>query len=153
MKISGKEAVSPVIGVILMVAITVVLAAVLYVWVSSMTTTAPITPFITMTAATSDTGTGYTQGNVTWTITSPSRADIKWADVPQTSAKFLDDGTAITPTAVTWPGTTYVSGGDTIKATFLRSAVTSGSIIKLILVYTPSSGTCGESQTTFTWVV
>ncbi|MDI6708842.1 MAG: type IV pilin N-terminal domain-containing protein, partial [Candidatus Thermoplasmatota archaeon] len=34
MKIKEKEAVSPVIGVILMVAITVVLAAVLYVWVS-----------------------------------------------------------------------------------------------------------------------
>jgi len=38
-KIKNKEAVSPVIGVILMVAITVVLAAVLYVWVSGFMTT------------------------------------------------------------------------------------------------------------------
>jgi len=37
-KIKNKEAVSPVIGVILMVAITVVLAAVLYVWVSGFMT-------------------------------------------------------------------------------------------------------------------
>lgn len=40
----NQEAVSPVIGVILMVAITVVLAAILYVWASSFIGTAKATP-------------------------------------------------------------------------------------------------------------
>lgn len=39
-----KEAVSPVIGVILLVAITVVLASVLYLWVSAMVVTSKSTP-------------------------------------------------------------------------------------------------------------
>ena len=45
---TDEEAVSPVIAVILMVAITVVLAAVLYVWASSFLNTTENAPFLQM---------------------------------------------------------------------------------------------------------
>ena len=75
--IKNKEAVSPVIGVILMVAITVVLAAVLYVWVSGMMGTTPVSP-PTLTA----TCTANNQaGNITkWYVGSGTAkvSDVTW---------------------------------------------------------------------------
>ena len=55
-----KEAVSPVIAVILMVAITVVLAAVLYVMVSGLITDTQTTPRLSMQAANSNDGQNWT---------------------------------------------------------------------------------------------
>jgi len=57
-KIKNKEAVSPVIGVILMVAITVILAAVVYIWVTSLMPSVKETPAISGT--TSASGNGFT---------------------------------------------------------------------------------------------
>lgn len=157
MKINGKEAVSPVIGVILMVAITVVLAAVLYVWVSSMTPTGGGTPYCTLSASSSgtsgSTAAGYTQVNVTWMVSSPSRADVKWSDVANASSKILADGVAITPDAKVFPPSTsvYVTGGDTITVRLLRSAVASGTVVKLVLVHVPSGGTFAESSITLSY--
>lgn len=156
MKINGKEAVSPVIGVILMVAITVVLAAVLYVWVSSMTPTGGGTPYCTLSASTSGTGAAsgadiYTQVNVTWMVSSPSRADIKWSDVPNASAKYLDDGVVITAVAVTYPDGIYITGGDIITATLNRATVVTGSSIRLVLVHVPSGGTLADSAVTLSY--
>lgn len=114
------------------------------------------TPYCTLSASTSGTETGKTQFNVTWMVSSPSRADIKWSDVPNASAKYLDDGVAISAIAVSYPTGTYVTGGDIIRATFTRtgygsSPVATGSIVKLILVYVPSGGTFAESSVTMSY--
>ncbi|MDI6856610.1 MAG: type IV pilin N-terminal domain-containing protein, partial [Candidatus Thermoplasmatota archaeon] len=85
MKIKEKEAVSPVIGVILMVAITVVLAAVLYVWVSGFMGGGAQTPTISLgmvTVKRNETLPGW--ANVSWPIAGVSRADIKWDEISLT---------------------------------------------------------------------
>ncbi|MEW6069748.1 MAG: archaellin/type IV pilin N-terminal domain-containing protein, partial [Candidatus Thermoplasmatota archaeon] len=79
MKIREKEAVSPVIGVILMVAITVVLAAVLYVWVSGfMGGGGAMTPVGAL--AIPALGAGGSHYNITVNSVSPATdpAKIKW---------------------------------------------------------------------------
>lgn len=110
------------------------------------------TPYCTMSASTSGTETGKTKVNVTWMVSCPSRADIKWSDIPKSSAKVLDDGVAISnPTWKTWPTGTYVTGGDVITMTLNRTTVASGSIVKLILVHAPSGSTFGVSSVTLTY--
>ena len=76
-KIKNKEAVSPVIGVILMVAITVVLAAVLYVCVSGMMGTTPVSPPTLTASCTAN----NQAGNITkWYVGSGTAkvSDITW---------------------------------------------------------------------------
>lgn len=117
-------------------------------------TTGGGTSYCTLSASTSGTGTGQSQVNITWMVSAPSRADIKWSDIPQASAKVFDDGVVITsPTFAVWPSGTYVTGGDIIRVTLNRSSVASGSIIKLILVYAPSGGTLAESSVTVSYTV
>lgn len=59
MKIKSKEAVSPVIGVILMIAITVILAAVVYLWVIGFIGGGKVTPTVSMTLMTGIGGDKY----------------------------------------------------------------------------------------------
>ena len=72
--VEGEEAVSAVIGVILMVAITVAIAATVYVYVSGMLT--PTTTGKVMSAV----QTGTVAGNVTYKVTSVD-AGILWSNV------------------------------------------------------------------------
>jgi len=94
--VNGEEAVSAVIGVILMVAITVAIAATVYVYVSGMLpgptgsqkTVGAITHFV-------DT----TLNNATFKVTQTD-AGIAWADV---SCKFSNEaGTNVSSSAVDW---------------------------------------------------
>ena len=104
-KIKNKEAVSPVIGVILMVAITVVLAAVLYVWVSGfmVTTGAPVR--ISVSVA----GSNDTANQTTWIVDSAPSDKIDRAGL---SFKLIAaDGTATSPT--TSAGTLAYGDGST----------------------------------------
>jgi flagellin-like protein len=78
----ADEGVSPVIAVILMVAITVVLAGVVYVWVMSMTATRVAAPTIRMTLKDASpilNDTDQSQ-NVT-TLTSDGPDKVKWGDI------------------------------------------------------------------------
>ncbi len=141
-----------VVIVLLVILVPAILAAVLYGWVSGMAPSGGGTPYCILSASTSGTESGKTQVNVTWMVISPSRADIKWSDIPQASAKVYDDGVVISsPTFLVWPSGTYVTGGNTITVTLTRATVTSGSIIKLVLVHAPSGGTFGESSGTLTY--
>jgi flagellin-like protein len=74
-----KDAVSPVIATILMVAITVVLAAVLYVMVMGFGGQGgQETPTITMTY---QKNAGAPAGNYTFTVVGVTANDIKWTDI------------------------------------------------------------------------
>jgi len=112
-KIKNKEAVSPVIGVILMVAITVVLAAVLYVWVSGfmVTTGAPVR--ISVSVA----GSNDTANETTWIVDSAPSDKIDRAGL---SFKLIAaDGTATDPDPSYGDGLTtgYLNTGDTFTIT------------------------------------
>jgi flagellin-like protein len=116
------SAVSPVIATILMVAITVVLAAVLYVMVLGLGTTGTITPTI-------GTNKGSTSTAVTWTVSAISGgSNILKTDV-YVQVKYASNGTfAITTTLLSTASTThgflyssasgtglYISVGDTFS--------------------------------------
>jgi flagellin-like protein len=110
--VNGEEAVSAVIGVILMVAITVAIAATVYVYVSGMLPTskgAPPSMSITQNGAISTYG-GETRVN--FSIDSAS-ADAKWSDL-KIQVGSVDYGI---PTAVpTLQGSSFKSSGTPIKA-------------------------------------
>ncbi len=111
-------------------------------------------PYCTLSSATiSGTETGKTQVNVTWTVTGVSRADIKWSDSPQAYAKILKNNTSMSSGFMwkTWPTGTYVTDGNTITVTLNRTAVDSGSIIKIVLVYAPAGCTFSESSVTLNY--
>ena len=115
--IKNKEAVSPVIGVILMVAITVVLAAVLYVWVSGFMTTTTGGVYAISTGSWSGSTNNLT-ASVSVISTTPS-SGIKWSDI--TWQLYNVTGTAIETTAtLTWSATTQTGGplgtGEYLKA-------------------------------------
>jgi flagellin-like protein len=115
----NEDGVSPVIATILMVAITVVLAAVLYVMVLGLGTTGTITPTI-------GTNKGSTSNAVTWTVSAISGgAQILKTDV-YVQVKYASNGTfAIQTVALATASTThgmtysaassgnYISVGDT----------------------------------------
>ena len=120
----NKEAVSPVIATILMVAITVVLAAVLYVMVMGFGGTSGNTPTATMTYQKTAAGT------YTFTVAGVTRNDIKTTDV--TIVISPSAGVTSTPT---YAGT-YIGAGDTI----VFSGLTSGTLYAFTLKYTPTGG-------------
>jgi len=89
----NEEGVSPVIATILMVAITVVLAAVLYVMVLGLGTTGTITPTI-------GTNKGSTSNAVTWTVSAISGgAQILKNDV-YVQVKYASNGTFAIQTVI-----------------------------------------------------
>ena len=109
--IKNKEAVSPVIGVILMVAITVVLAAVLYVWVSGfmVTTGAPVR--ISLSVA----GSNDAINQTTWIVDSAPADKIERVSL---SFKLIAaDGTTTSVTPVYGAVATYLNTGDTFNIT------------------------------------
>jgi flagellin-like protein len=116
----NKEGVSPVIATILMVAITVVLAAVLYVMVSGYMTGGggtPVSGSLTYLAGSSN----PTTGNATFTLALNTPANPVLTDV---TVKILDPNGDIAATATyTWShlvsDATHVQGGDRLKITDL----------------------------------
>jgi len=160
-----SEAVSPVIATILMVAITVVLAAVLYVMVLGFGGTSTQTPAAT-----------YQKNTITngqkITIVSITKTDVPWDDVKiQVSdgttilawsptkaaqstttsiplgAQTLSTGLSVSVNLTDVSGNGFVSGTDyfTIQAT--TGAFASGTQYTAVLLYEPSGERCGQSIT------
>jgi len=144
--VEEKEAVSAVIGVILMVAITVAIAATVYVYVSGMLGGGTqSTPSVSLTAAP---GSGHdcllTVGTITETGILWSDCDFTIVDVTDTDE--LTNGTDVD---VAWSGGT-VTGGDII--TIIETGGTSGFCVegnqyRFTLSYSTTGGTMG----TVTW--
>ena len=155
----GKEAVSAVIGVILMVAITVAIAATVYVYVSGIIGPGTgSTPNVSVTVDTSD-------HNATLTVGTPTANDIEWTDVSYVLAD-LTNATEITQVAttdnngkgtihLTAPTTTYVKGGQIISLVLAENkgsfdaddALVDGHEYRFTLSYDPTGGSMG----TVTW--
>ena len=122
-----KDAVSPVIATILMVAITVVLAAVLYVMVMGFGGGGgQETPTITMNYQKDSTG------NYTFTVVGVTANDVAWDDI--TFVWSPEDGSA------NWDlqssDTDYVGAGDTV----LLADPVAGTTYTLTLKYAPTGG-------------
>jgi flagellin-like protein len=156
-----SEAVSPVIATILMVAITVVLAAVLYVMVLGFGGTSTTTPAAT-----------YSKATITYgqkiTIISITKTDVPWDDVKIQ----LSDGTTIvqwspakanqlTSTAYNYStntlggvtvvcvltdvsGNGYVSGTDYFTLKYQGTAFSSSTTYTAVLLYKVTGERCGQ---------
>ncbi|RLF43157.1 MAG: hypothetical protein DRN18_00805 [Thermoplasmata archaeon] len=152
--VEGREAVSAVIGVILMVAITVAIAAAVYIYISGILTTTPkSTPAVPLSSAPSGT-------DCTITV-STSEPGIKWNS---TSFTFVNvsNGTSITVkytklndsgsvkyyqwgnVNITLPGTEKITSGQIIKITGLGSDYS----YKFTLIYNPTGGVMGTTDWT-----
>ena len=133
----GEEAVSAVIGVILMVAITVAIAATVYVYVSGIIGPGTgATPSVSITAAPSG-------GACIITVGTPTQSDIQWADCWYNLVN-ISSASAQTDSTVVWPTTTMVRGGDIIS---ISNALADNAQYRLTLVYNSTGGTMG----TVTW--
>jgi len=128
----NKEAVSPVIATILMVAITVVLAAVLYVMVMGFGTSNGSTPTATMTYAKAS-GSGNND-NYSFVVAGVTRNDIKWSDI--TAVVAITGGDTAPANVVTKPTTGFVGAGDVITITGLDATKSTSFTLK----YTPTGG-------------
>jgi flagellin-like protein len=159
-KQADERAVSAVIGVILMVAITVAIAATVYVYVSGMVGgNAKSTPTISLIPDSSD-------KNVTLTVGSVSSSGVLWADTSYTlvdktnSTQFQGSawgtpghqfGATANVIIVTQPTPTTVTGGQiiTIKGTAAGTVngLTKSHSYTFTLIYVPTGGTLS----TATW--
>ena len=152
----GQEAVSAVIGVILMVAITVAIAATVYVYVSGMVGgNAKSTPTVSLIPDGND-------QNCTITLGSVSSSGVLWSDVTYTlvnktqATQFIPTtfGTAHawgTSTAITVgnPTTqTNMAGGQIITIKGAPIGLTKGSSYTLTPQYRPTGGTLGTASWT-----
>jgi len=153
----NRSGVSPVIATILMVAITVVLAAVLYVMVMGFGGTSSSAPTGTFTSAAKSS----TANTMVFTFNTMSKdtqfTDCKVSIVKDSGASSLTPALATGSTGVTTTDTTYkvvstdlggdgkISNGDylTISATTL----TSGSTYTVTLLYNDGSQICQKSLT------
>jgi len=133
----NEEAVSPVIGVILMVAITVVLAAVVFVLVSNLSKNSnTAAPNIT-----------FNQDNSGHTLTIVSAdASASWANIKQSTTGGC---------TVKFQGATTVTSGSSVASTsvvagdFLSVAGSSGSSCTISLTYTTVNQLLGSWTFTF----
>lgn len=152
--IQQKKPLSAGLAVVIVLVIllpSVILGMVLSVWVSSMTPTDGAAPTITLTHTGTVSWTGVSRVNVTWMISGVSRSDIKWTDTPTSSMKILVGGASVVATITKNAGGTYVTGGDTISANMTATVCPTGSVVQLIIVYTPTGSTCGTVTTTVTY--
>ena len=83
--LKDKRAVSPVVGVILMVAITIVLAATIYVWVSSLSSPAVTAPSINLRGTFADSDNNGSIDQLVLTVVSV-QGDAKWEDLQITAS-------------------------------------------------------------------
>jgi flagellin-like protein len=125
--IGGEEAVSAVIGVILMVAITVAIAATVYVYVSGMIGgTTSTTPTIAMNIFSRDDG----QDQITWHVTQVEGEPVS-DDAYSWNLLYANNGTNVTGATLTFSdnnGDGYINSGDT----FLVDAGRDGTFVLTI---------------------
>jgi len=127
------EAVSPVIATILMVAITVVLAAVLYVMVLGFGSTSTTTPTATYSKATITNG---QQIN----IVSITKTDVGWDDIKVQ----LTDGTNFAEWS---PATANLDGGTAVSSNLSATADNLGTLMVCCIVYdVGGNGYCSGSD-------
>ncbi|HEX08492.1 MAG TPA: type IV pilin [Thermoplasmatales archaeon] len=131
--IKDKEAVSAVIGVILMVAITVAIVGVLWGYLSGFFGPITKTPEVPCT---------YSADNKIFTVGTPSEAGLKWDDF---TLKLYNISAGTDMTAPTKPSGT-VDAGDIISV----SSVASGYTYKFTIVYNPTGGTAFTHEWTQT---
>lgn len=134
----GEEAVSAVIGVILMVAITVAIAATVYIYVSGLIGPGTgATPTVSVTAEASGT-------NCSITVGTPSEAGIAWSDCWYTLTNVTGANEHTTGVIDNWP-TGTISGGDIISIN--PGNFQDNSQYRFTLSYNTTGGTMG----TVTW--
>jgi flagellin-like protein len=126
------EAVSPVIATILMVAITVVLAAVLYVMVLGFGSTSTTTPTATYSKATITNG---QQIN----IVSITKTDVGWDDIKVQ----LTDGTNFAEWS---PATADLDGGTAVSSNLSTSAGLTGLVVCCVMSDVGGNGYCSGSD-------
>jgi FlaG/FlaF family flagellin (archaellin) len=135
----GQEAVSAVIGVILMVAITVAIAATVYVYVSGMIGTGTqSTPSISMTAS-PVAGAGV----CSVTIATASSPNIQWNTSVTVNLNCITNATKMTAGHLGALPSGMIAGGDLLSVKGLAA----GSQYSLTLTYKATGGTMG----TVTW--
>jgi len=123
--VKNKEAVSAVIGVILMVAITVAIVGVLWGYLSGFFGPITKTPEVPCT---------YSQVNEIFTVGTPSESGLDWSDF---SLKLYDITSSTEVSGLSKP-TGTVDAGDIIS---LSGKLTSGHTYKFTIVYDPTGGT------------
>jgi flagellin-like protein len=143
--VEEEEAVSAVIGVILMVAITVAIAATVYVYVSGMLGGGTSsTPSISMTAEPSsdDTSCLVTVGTITETGVGWSYITGTLTDITSGSEVALDDWS--------WRPSGTVSGGDicNLANSMITPDFTAGNEYRFTLAYNSTGGTMGTVKWT-----
>ena len=126
------EAVSPVIATILMVAITVVLAAVLYVMVLGFGSTSTTTPTATYSSSTISNG---KQIN----IVSITKTDVGWDDIKVQ----LTDGTNF---AEWTPATADLDGGSAVSSNLTTSTALTGLTVCCLVYDVGGNGYCSGSD-------
>ena len=136
--LKDKKAVSPVVGVILMVAITIVLAATIYVWVAGMSSPAATAPSINLRGTFEDNKLILTvvsvQGDARWDDLQISVSDDQNNDYTG-HVTIYKDGTATT--------TGMVEAGDYIEIDFSGFGSTP-SEITVQIVHVPSNSVIYE---------
>ncbi len=141
--IKNKAGVSPIIAIILMVAITVVLAATIYVWVSGMGKGGTSAPSLSATA-----------DNVNHRlIISQADKGLKWSDITVTytpstgvTCTLYKVGTA-TGGSITSGGTGPTTAGDVEGGDYLAFSGTAGTTVTVTLTYGPTNTNFG------TWTI
>ena len=140
--VEGEEAVSAVIGVILMVAITVAIAATVYMYVSGMIGGGlQSTPTITMTATPNEARTG-----AMITVATITEAGVNWSAVDYTLANS-SAGTQMASGNFDATFEDTVSGGDIITVMSggnVSATLAAGFDYLLTLSYTTTGGTLGS---------
>ena len=133
---ADERAVSAVIGVILMVAITVAIAATVYVYVSGMLGSGPgSTPSVSITSAPSG-------KNCIVTVATPTSASIQWSGVWFNLVNVTGGGAqSLTNSIVVIPRTGVVRGGDIITVT---GGLKTQCQYTVTLVYNTTGGTMGS---------
>jgi len=141
--IKDKAGVSPIIAIILMVAITVVLAATIYVWVSGMGKTGTSTPNLSaivdnandkVVITSAETGLDWSDIKIVWSADSGVTVDsVTVKTATGTSIGTPSNGGAVTTSA------TAVNAGDYIEI----SATGSGDV-EITLIYTPTNTQLGS---------
>lgn len=158
-EVKNKEAVSPVIGVILMVLITVVLAAVVYIWVIGIMPPIKETPAVSGTTSTSDNGftvnimsikggSGISSISVKalkYVLRGSDEMALDAGDVEDIYGTYSANGVKFqdnTYTAGTSPGAMGATDQFCIKNTDNDGVASSG--YKLELIHTGSGSVCGS---------
>ena len=131
----NKRAVSPVVGVILMVAITIVLAATIYIWISSMSTPQSTTPSISFRAQIlrNNSNDNY---DINLTVVSV-QGSANWEDLEITATK---DGSSVDEDKLYFPKSGPVQAGQVITIT-----VPSKATVKVTIRHIPSNSVIYEN--------